>query len=97
MSSLRKSSRVRPKSPPLQPPSATLATSNVKTAVEHRICRLVRIGKHVSGISKCPVSAPTATAARGRTLFRSASAAGFVGLALDPDDGKDQDGPHAFA
>jgi hypothetical protein len=43
------------------------------------------------------MSAPTATATRGRTLFRSAAVAGFIAFAFDPDDGKDQDGPHAFA
>jgi hypothetical protein len=41
--------------------------------------------------------APTATAAWGRTFFRSAATAGLIGLALDPDDGEDQDDPHAFA
>jgi hypothetical protein len=59
---------------------------------------LVRVGKHVSGMSKCPMSgAPTATAAGGRTFFRSAATAGFIGVAFDPDDGEDQDDPHAFA
>jgi hypothetical protein len=37
------------------------------------------------------------TAARRRTLFRPATTAGFVGLALDPDDGKNQNSTHAFA
>jgi hypothetical protein len=41
--------------------------------------------------------APTATATRGRTFFRTAATAGLVGLAFDPDDGEDQDNPHAFA
>jgi hypothetical protein len=41
--------------------------------------------------------ASTPATARGGTLFRSTAAAGFVGLAFDPDDRKDQDGPHAFA
>jgi hypothetical protein len=41
--------------------------------------------------------APPTPTARGRTRFRSAAAAGFVDLALDPDNGKDHDGRHAFA
>jgi hypothetical protein len=41
------------------------------------------------------MSAPTATAARSCTFFRAAAIAGLI--AFDPDDGKDQDGPHAFA
>jgi hypothetical protein len=43
------------------------------------------------------MSAPAAAAARSGAFFRSAAIAGFVGLAFDPDDGKDQDRPHAFA
>src|ERR1700692_2030755 len=101
MSSLRKSWRVRPKSPPLQPPSITLVT-NSATAGDGNLDgnlnrRLVRIGKHVSGMSGCPVSAPTAAAAGGGTFFRSASTAGFLVVVFDPNDGKDQDGSHAFA
>src|SRR6516165_7768081 len=42
-------------------------------------------------------SAPATAAARSGTLFRSSTATGFLGLALDPDDGKDQDDSHAFA
>jgi hypothetical protein len=97
MSSLRKSWRVRPKSPPLQPASITLVKNSATAADGNLKCRLVRIGKHVSGMSGCPVSAPTAAAAGGRTFFRSASTAGFVVVVFDPDDGKDQDGSHAFA
>ena len=41
--------------------------------------------------------APTATAARGSAFFRSTATAGFVGIAFDPDDRKDQDGGRAFA
>src|ERR1700676_4928900 len=54
MSSLRKSWRVRPKSPPLQPPSAALIKNSVRAADEFRICSLARIGKYVSGIAKYP-------------------------------------------
>jgi hypothetical protein len=43
------------------------------------------------------VSAPTAAAARRGTFFRSASTAGFIVVMFDPNDGKDQDGSHAFA
>jgi len=32
--------------------------------------------------------APTATAAGGRTFFRSTATAGFIGVAFDPDDGR---------
>src|SRR5258706_12541774 len=42
-------------------------------------------------------SAPTTTAPRGRTLFRSAATAGFTERAFDPDNGKNQNGSHAFA
>jgi hypothetical protein len=38
-----------------------------------------------------------ATAARRGALFRSATTAGFLRLALDPDDRKNKDGAHAFA
>jgi len=34
--------------------------------------------------------APTATATGGGTFFRTTPAAGLVGVALDPDNGKDQ-------
>jgi hypothetical protein len=44
-----------------------------------------------------PRSAPPAAAARRRTFFRSAAATGFIAIAFDADDGKDQDGSHAFA
>jgi hypothetical protein len=40
---------------------------------------------------------PTATAAGCCTLFRSMPTAGLVGLAFDPDNRKDQHGPHAIA
>jgi hypothetical protein len=39
----------------------------------------------------CPAAA---AATRRRPLFRSAAA---IGVTLDPDNGKDQDRPHAFA
>jgi hypothetical protein len=45
----------------------------------------------------CPLSGTrpaAAAAARRRPLFRSSAT---IGIAFDPDDGKDQDGPHAFA
>jgi hypothetical protein len=38
------------------------------------------------------VSAATAAAAGGRSLFRSTAATGLIALAFDPDDGEDQDG-----
>jgi hypothetical protein len=41
--------------------------------------------------------AATAAAARSCAFFRSATTAGFVGLAFDADDGKDQDGARGFA
>ena len=34
---------------------------------------------------------------RGCPLLRSAATAGLVGVAVDPDDRKDQDGPQAIA
>jgi hypothetical protein len=43
------------------------------------------------------MSAPTAAAARRRTLFRSATAPGFIGLAFDANDRKDQNGSATFA
>jgi hypothetical protein len=43
------------------------------------------------------MSAPTAAAARSGALFRPPAAAGLVGLAFDPDHGKNQDDPHALA
>src|SRR5581483_9754654 len=86
MSSLRKSSRVRPKSPPLHTPSESASESN-------RAGDMNRIGGNVSGMALCLLlSAATATAARGGALFRPAVVAGFVALAFDADDRKDQDG-----
>jgi hypothetical protein len=41
--------------------------------------------------------APTATATGRCTFFRSAPTAGFVGVAFDPDNGKDQYGSKAIA
>jgi hypothetical protein len=41
-------------------------------------------------------SAATATATRGRSLFRSFAAGCFFDLAFDADDGKDQNGAHRF-
>jgi hypothetical protein len=43
------------------------------------------------------VSAATAAAAGGRSLFRSTAATGFIALAFDADDGEDQDGAHHSA
>src|SRR5437879_800264 len=97
MSSLRTSWRVRPKSPPLQPPSVTLIQSSARAGDEIGTCRFVRIGKHVSGMANVLRSAPTTTAPRGRTLFRSAATAGFIERTFDPDNGKNQNGSHAFA
>src|SRR5712692_5350239 len=98
MSSLRTSWRVRPKSQPLQPPRVMPAKSNIGPGDEIRSCSFFRIGKHVSGITGCPMSgAPTATAAGGRTFFRSTATAGFIGVAFDPDDGENQYDPDAFA
>jgi hypothetical protein len=56
-----------------------------------------RIELDVSGMSKCRFLTPAATTPRSRPLFRTAAAAGFIGLAVDPDDGKNQDGAHAIA
>ena len=88
---------LHPHNPPLQPPSITPVKSSATAGDGNLNCRLVRIGKHVSGMSGCPVSAPTAAAARRGTFFRSASTAGFIVVMFDSDDGKDQDGSHAFA
>jgi hypothetical protein len=41
--------------------------------------------------------ASAATAARRGALFRPATIAGFIRFALDPDNGKNKDGAHAFA
>src|SRR5262249_25754565 len=55
-----------------------------------------RIGGNVSGMTRClSLSATAATAARGGALFRTAAVARLVAVALDADDGEDQDGPHA--
>src|SRR6202051_5034807 len=54
MSSLITSWRVRTKSPPLQPPSVTLIQSSARVGDKIGTCCLVRIGKHVSGIARCP-------------------------------------------
>jgi hypothetical protein len=43
------------------------------------------------------MSAPAATTAWGGAFFRSAATVGSIGLAFDPDDGKDQQGSHVFA
>jgi hypothetical protein len=48
-------------------------------------------------MSNVPISAPAAPAARGGSFFWSAATAGFIGVAFDADDRKDQDGAHAFA
>jgi hypothetical protein len=57
---------------------------------------VARIGSNVTGIFYVRLASATA-ATRGRTLFRSAATAAFIALAFDPDDGKDQDGPHSLA
>src|SRR5262249_52780312 len=44
-----------------------------------------------------PSGAPTETATRRCTFCRPAPAIGLVGHALDPDNGKDQNSPHAIA
>jgi hypothetical protein len=43
------------------------------------------------------ISAATAATTGGCSLFRSATAAGLVGLAFDADDRKDYDGAQLFA
>ena len=59
---------------------------------------VVRIGRHISGISNVRRSgAPTTTATGRCPLFRSAPVAGFVGFAFDADNGKDQHGSQAIA
>jgi hypothetical protein len=59
---------------------------------------VIRIGRHISGIFKRPLSgAPTATASGGCTFFRSTPVAGLVGGALDPDNRKDQYGSQTIA
>jgi len=47
-------------------------------------------------MSKCLNLAPAATSSRSRPLFRAAATAGFIGLAVDPDGGKNQDGTHTL-
>src|SRR5689334_15271337 len=95
MSSLRMSPRVRPKSPPLQPPSTVPASS---TRAGSDRSPVVRIGRHDSGILKVRGSgAPTTTATGCGALFRSAPVAGFAGLTFDADNGEDQHGSQAFA
>src|SRR3954447_19671265 len=54
MSSLSTSRRVRPKSPPLQPASATVTKSSPRRVHERRPDRFIRIGKSVSGMSTRP-------------------------------------------
>src|ERR1700758_5239670 len=87
MSSLRMSLRVRPKSPPLQPASASV-TSNARNGKSDLI------GETVSGMSNVQSSLAAATpAARCSALLRPAAPARFIVLTLDANDGKDQDGP----
>ena len=57
----------------------------------------VDTGSREENASKQRALASAATAARRGTLFRSATTAGFLRLALDPDDRKNKDGAHAFA
>jgi len=92
MSSLRALCRVRPKSPPLQPPSATAIESNARDANERRSDRLIQIGQH-AGNMRIILSAAPATAAGGRTFFRPPAPVGLIGFAFDPDHWKDQNGP----
>jgi hypothetical protein len=63
---------------------------------ERRPDRVIRIGKYVSGMSVVLISATAATAARGRTFFRSPAPSGLIRLAFDPNHRKDQNGSHAF-
>jgi hypothetical protein len=47
---------------------------------------------------KCPLSgAPTAAASGCCTFFRATPVAGLVGVAFNPDNGKDQYGSEAIA
>src|SRR5436190_14780269 len=94
MSSLRMSERVRKKSPPLQPARAEPIRTRARAGNERRAPEN-RIGS-IAGIL-IPSGAPTTTAARGCSLFRSAVIAALVGVTVDPDNRKDQDGPHAIA
>jgi hypothetical protein len=57
----------------------------------------VDTGSRKENASKQRALSSTTTAAWRRALFRPATTAGFIGLALDPDDRKNQDGAHAFA
>src|ERR1043166_3120922 len=96
LSSRSISARVRKKSPPLQPARAEPIRRRARAGNERRAPEN-RIGS-IAGIL-IPSGAPTTTAAGGcpLTLFRSAAIAGLVGVAVDPDNGKDQGGPHAIA
>jgi hypothetical protein len=90
MSSLRKSARVRPKSPPLQPVSAAPIENKISTDEKHRIAS--HCGMPIFPANLTAAATATIRCALGRTI----AAAGLVGLAFDPNDGKDQNGPRAF-
>jgi hypothetical protein len=90
MSSLRMSSRVRQKSPPLHPASASVVKSAASGNSD-------LIGETVSGIGKRPVvSAATTPTARRGTLSRPAAPARLIALTLDANDRKDQHGASAL-
>jgi hypothetical protein len=57
----------------------------------------VDTGSRKENASKQKGLASTTAAARRGALFRPATTAGFLRLALDPDDRKNKDGAHAFA
>src|SRR5262249_40787833 len=88
MSSLRKSSRVRQKSPPLQAPTAAAMKSRM-AGIRYRIekCR--------SGMKVPGALAPSTPPARRSALSRPA-AAPSIALALDSYDRKDQHGPYSI-
>ena len=95
MSSLRMSARVRPKSPPLQPPSARRTACSQRDGSANRSSGSE--GTSPACRASCDQERARRRRPRRRSLFRSAAVAGFVGVTLDPDDGQDQDGSHAFA
>jgi hypothetical protein len=66
MSSLRKSCRVRPKSPPLQPPSAS--TAKIRAGIDAEECN--RIGQCVSGMTNVRSISAAGGDGRERYLVR---------------------------
>jgi hypothetical protein len=48
-------------------------------------------------MARCPGVSAGDDGAQGPYLFRSAATAGFIESAFDPDNGKNQNGCHAFA